>query len=411
MLTKQTLHVEKIREDFPILKQRVHNKPLIYLDNSATSQKPKAVIDAITQYYQEYNSNIHRGVHKLSEQATLKYEEAHRKVAAFIGASFEEIIFTKGTTEGINLLAYSLSHTLKTGDEIVLSQMEHHSNIVPWQQLAKQKGLLLRFIPITKEMRLDMDAAKKLITPRTKIVSVMHMSNVLGTINPVHELAALAHRQGALFIIDGAQSIPHMPINIKEINCDFFVCSGHKMLGPTGSGFLYGKKHLLESMQPFLYGGDMISEVRFEDSTWNELPWKFEAGTPPIAEGIALGTAIDYLTALGMQNIKEYEEQLTTYALDALKNITGIRIHGPQDTNNRGSVISFTVDGIHPHDIATLLDREGIAVRGGHHCAMPLMTILGITGSVRASLAFYNTPEEIDTLVLAIKKAQKIFKI
>ena len=411
MPIKQVIDVEKIREDFPILKQTVNNKLLAYLDNSATSQKPQAVIDSITQYYKEYNSNVHRSIHKLSELATLKYEEAHKKIAEFIGASFEEIIFTRGTTEGLNLLAYSLSHQLKTGDEIVLTQMEHHSNIVPWQQIAKQKGLVLRFIPINDDMRLDIAAAKKIITSKTKIVSITHMSNVFGTINPVTELAEIAHKNSALFIVDGAQSIPHMPINVKSLNCDFFVCSGHKMFGPTGIGFLYGKKHLLEAMNPFLYGGDMIAEVSFENSTWNELPWKFEAGTPNIAGAIGLGIAVDYINNIGINNIMEYEKQLTAYAINKLKKIKGIHIYGPQDSNERGSVISFTIDGIHPHDIATLLDREGIAIRGGHHCAMPLMSLLGISGTARISLAFYNTFNEIDTLIVGIKKAQEVFGI
>ncbi|MBI4016083.1 MAG: cysteine desulfurase [Candidatus Aenigmarchaeota archaeon] len=410
MLIKQTLDTKKIREDFPIFKQLTHNKPLIYLDNGATSQKPVQVIDAMNRFYNEYNSNVHRGVYKISELATHAYEEAHRKTADFIKAEFEEVIFTKGTTESLNLLAYTLGRTLKQGDEIVLSQMEHHSNLVPWQQLAKQKGLALKFIRITKDYKLDMAHAREIITPKTKIVSIVHVSNVLGTINPVKELAALAHKNGALFVIDGAQSIQHLPINVKELDCDFFAFSGHKMLGPTGIGVLYGKRHLLEHMEPFLYGGDMISEVQFEHSTWNELPWKFEAGTPNITEAIGLAAAIDYLKEINMEHIKEYEEELTTYALETLSNIKGVRVYGPTEAGDRGSVIAFNVEGIHPHDVSTILDREGIAVRGGHHCAMPLMNLLGVTGTVRASFSFYNTTEEIDKLAQAIKKAQEVFK-
>ena len=404
-------NAEKARNDFPILQQKMHNKPLVYLDNSATSQKPRVVIDALTTYFQESNANIHRGVYKLSEQATRAYEQAHEKVARFIGALPEEVIFTKGTTEGLNLLAYSLSQQLKKGDEIVLTQMEHHSNLVPWQQMAKRGGFVVKFIPLTNDFRLDMDAARALITSKTKIVSVTHISNVLGTINPVQDIAALAHKHGALCVVDGAQSIPHIPINVKELDCDFFACSGHKMYGPTGIGFLYGKKELLECMQPFLYGGDMIAEVGFDDSTWNELPWKFEAGTPPIAEGITLGTAVDYVTMLGMEHIKLYEDGVTAYALDALKKIKGLHLYGPESVQQRIGVISFTIEGMHPHDVATLLDREGIAVRGGHHCAMPLMSVLGVAGTTRISLACYNTREEIDKVVEAIKKAQKVFGV
>ena len=405
-MLKQTLNVEKIRKDFPIFE----SGQLTYLDNSATSQKPKQVLDAMNRFYTEYNSNVHRGVYRISEQATQAYEEAHKKVAEFIGAEFEEIIFTKGTTESLNLLAYSLGRTLRQGDEIVLSQMEHHSNLVPWQQLAKQKGLVLKFIRITSDFRLDIDHAREIITPKTKIVSVTHMSNVLGTINPVKELAALAHRNGALFIVDGAQSVPHLPVNVKEMDCDSLAFSGHKMLGPTGIGVLYGRKKLLQKMEPFLYGGDMISEVRFEYSTWNELPWKFEAGTPNIAEGVGLGECVDYLRSIGMECIRECEEELTAYALNTLSKIKGVKIYGPKDTVERGSAISFNVEGIHPHDVATILDRYGIAVRGGHHCAMPLMQLLGITGSVRASFSFYNTTEEIDRLAVAIRKAQEVFR-
>ncbi|MBI4148049.1 cysteine desulfurase [Candidatus Woesearchaeota archaeon] len=409
MIFQQTLHVEQLKSDFPILAQQVHGKPLVYLDNGATTQKPRRVIEAMNTYYHEYNANVHRGLYNLSAQATHAYEESHRKVAEFIGASFEEVIFTKGTTESLNLLAYSLGNTLQPGDEIVLTQLEHHSNIVPWQQLAKRKGLVLKYIKLTPDFHIDLAHAREIVTPRTKIVSVAHASNVLGTIAPVKELARIAHDNGALFIVDGAQSVPHMPINVREIDCDFFAFSGHKMYGPTGIGVLYGKRHLLERMDPFLFGGDMIREVHFTHSTWNDLPWKFEAGTPNIAEAVGLAAAIDYLTGVGMRHVQEYEADLTAYAHQKLSSLKGITVLGPKGA--RGSVLSFTIDGIHPHDASTLLDREGIAVRGGHHCAMPLMGLLGITGTVRASLSFYNTHEDIDKLAAAIIKAQEVFGV
>lgn len=408
-MLKQTLNTEHIRKDFPILQQKVHNKPLIYLDNAATSQKPSVVIDALTNHYTTSNANIHRGIHKLSELATLAYEKAHQKVADFIGAHPEEIIFTKGTTESINLIAHSLGKQFKKGDEIVISIMEHHSNLVPWQQLAKEKELILKFITITSNYHLDMNHARELITQKTRLVSITHMSNVLGTINPVKELATLAHKQGALLVIDGAQAIPHLPINVKELDCDFYAFSAHKMYGPTGLGVLYGKQEHLNNMQPYQYGGDMIKEVTQTDTTWNDLPWKFEAGTPAIAEAAGLTAAIDYLQKINREHLIDYEEQLTQYTIEKLKTIKEVTIIGPADTHNRGSVISFTVKGIHAHDLATILDRHGIAIRGGHHCAMPLMKHLDIQGSARASLSFYNTFEEIDHLINAIKKAQDIF--
>ena len=404
------LNVSEIRKDFPILKTKVNNKQLIYLDNSATSLTPQQVTDAITKYYNEYNANVHRGVHSLSQKATEEYEMAHKKVANFINAKSNEIIFTKSTTESLNLLAYSLSNDLNKGDEIILTEMEHHSNLVPWQQIAKQKQLSLKFIKIKKNGELDLNHAKEIITERTKIVSVTHISNVLGTINDVKQLANIAHNKKALFVIDGAQSVPHLKIDVRDINCDFFAFSAHKMLGPTGVGILYGKEEILKKMKPFLYGGDMISEVRFDDSSWNEIPWKFEAGTPNIADGIAFSAAINYLEKIGMDKIKEYEEYLTDYALQKLSEINNLTIYGP--TNNRASVISFNIEGIHPHDVSTILDREGIAIRGGHMCAMPLVTNILNTESVcRISLYFYNTTEEIDKLIDGIKKVKGVFKI
>lgn len=385
-----------VKDDFPILKN------ITYLDNSSTTQKPQPVIDAITKYYQEDNANVHRGVYKLSLKATMAYEKAHEIVAKFINAQFEEVIFTKGTTESLNLLAYSLGKTLQAGDEIVLTEMEHHANLVPWQQLAREKGLILKFIPITAEYRLDMNKAKELITSKTKIVSVTHISNVLGTINPIKELAALAHEVGAVMIVDAAQSVPHMPIDVKELNCDFLAFSGHKMCGPTGIGVLYGKKELLEKMDPFLYGGDMIKEVTFAHSTWNDLPWKFEAGTPHIAGAIGLAAAIEYLQVIGMDNIEHYEQELTKYTLQKLSTLPHLKLLGPATNHNRAAVFSFTIERIHPHDVSELLDKVNICVRGGHHCAMPLHERLNVNGSTRASFYFYTLKEDIDVLADAL---------
>jgi len=387
------------KQDFPILKNG-----LIFLDNSATTQKPRKVIEAVTEYYENENANVHRGIYKLAQKATLQYEKAHEVVAKFIGAEFEEVIFTKGATEGLNLLAYSLGKNLKEGDEIVLTEMEHHSNLVPWQQIATDKGAVLKFIPVTKEHRLDMGKAKELITNKTKIVSVVHMSNVLGTINPVKEIAELAHKVGAVMIVDAAQSVPHMKVNVKELNCDFLVFSGHKMCGPTGIGVLYGRKELLEKMQPFLYGGDMIREVSFEKSTWNDLPWKFEAGTPNMAGAAGLMAAIEYLQEIGMENITTHGQNLTRYALERLSKIPRLTIVGPTNAENRGPVISFNIEGMHPHDVSELLDKANIAVRGGFHCAMPLFSKLGIDGSIRASFYLYNTTEDVDRLFEAVLK-------
>ncbi|HLD80097.1 MAG TPA: SUF system NifU family Fe-S cluster assembly protein [Candidatus Nanoarchaeia archaeon] len=387
-----------VKTDFPILKNG-----LIYLDNSSTSQKPAKVIETVKEYYEQDNANVHRGIYRLAQKATLQYEKAHEVVAKFIGAEFEEVIFTKGTTEGLNLLAYSLGKDLQAGDEIVLSEMEHHSNIVPWQQIATEKGAVLKFIPITKDYRLDMHKAKGLISNKTKIVSVVHMSNVLGTINPVQEIAELAHKARAVMIVDAAQSVPHMKVNVKELNCDFLVFSGHKMCAPTGIGVLYGRKELLETMQPFLYGGDMIREVSFTQASWNDLPWKFEAGTPNMAGAAGLMTAVEYLEQIGMEKIAAHGKELTTYALEKLSTIPGLTIIGPTTIENRGPVISFNIDGIHPHDLSEMLDKENIAVRGGFHCAMPLFSKLRIEGSVRASFYIYNSKEDVDRLVEAVK--------
>ena len=410
MLKTQTIFdVESIRKDFPILQRKVHNKPLVYFDNAATSQKPKQVIDAIDFYYKNYNANVHRSIHQLGEEATAEYEKARQKVADFINAdSHQNIIFTKNSTEGLNLLAYSLTADLKKDDEIVISQLEHHSNFVPWQQMAKHLGLKLKFIEIDDEAKLDEESIKKNITKSTRIVSVNHISNAIGTINPVEEITKIAHENGALMVIDGSQSAPHMPLDMKKINSDFYVFTGHKMLGPTGVGVVYGKKELLENMRPFLYGGEMINEVKFEGTTFNQLPWKFEAGTPNISEGIGLGVAVDYLTKVGMKNIFERDRELIDYAMERMKDIDGITIYGPKE---RASIISFNVHGVHAHDVSQILDSEGVAIRAGHHCCMPLMSVLGITATARASFYLYNTEQEIDTFINAIHKVKKVFGV
>ncbi len=404
----QTLNVNEIRKDFPTLSKNVNNHKLVYLDNAATTQKPRHVIKAVQDYYENYNSNVHRGIHTLSEEATLQYEEAHKKVASFINAGFEEVIFTKGTTESINLLAYSLSEWLKENDEIILTEMEHHANLVPWQQLAKRKKLRLKFARIKEDYTLDMDHFKSLLNENTKIVSVCHASNVFGTINDVKKISELAHEYNALVIADSAQVISHMKIDVKDLDVDFLAFSGHKMLAPTGIGVLYGRKELLETMQPFLFGGDMIKEVTFEESKWNDLPWKFEAGTPNISSGIGLGVAVEYLKNVGMNNIKSYTEELGKYALEKLKEVPGIELYNPE--GQKTSVISFNLKGVHSHDVATLLNHEGIAIRAGHHCAMPLMNKLNLDGTSRISLYFYNTEEEIDKLVESLKKIVRLFE-
>ncbi len=407
--TKSILDVESIRKDFPILQREVHGKPLIYLDNAATSQKPKQVIQAITDYYTGYNANIHRSIHELGEEATEKYEESRKKVSEFINAGLpEEIIFTKNSTESLNLLAYSLTSQLKKGDEIVISQLEHHSNFVPWQQLAKQRGLKLRFIEINKDIELDEDSIKNNIDKKTKIVSIGHVSNAIGTINPVEEITRIAHENGALMIVDGSQAVPHMQVNVQKINSDFYVFTGHKMLGPTGIGVLYGKRALLDSMQPFLYGGEMINEVKFEDTTFNKLPWKFEAGTMNIAEAIGLGAAADYLKKIGMENIQNHDRELTKYAVEKIKDVDGVTIYGPQE---RGPILSFNVRGVHAHDVSQILDSEGVAIRSGHHCCMPLMSVLGIPATARASFYLYNTEEEVDKFIKSLDKVKKVFGV
>jgi len=405
------LNGKKIREDFPILSRTVYGKPLVYLDNAATSQKPRAVIEALTEYYEGYNSNVHRGVHALSMQATDRFEEARQKVASFIKAdSPESIIWTRNTTESINLVANTWAQDhIQPGDEIVLTEMEHHSNLVPWQKVAREKGATLRFLPMADDGTLNLENVDSIINPQTRLVSIVHSSNSLGTINPVELLAAKARAVGAAVLVDGAQSVPHSPVDVNKLDCDFLAFSGHKMLGPTGIGVLYVKRDVLEEMEPFLRGGEMVLEVWYDRATWNELPMRFEAGTPNIADAIGLGAAIDYLNALGMENVRQHEMALTEYALTALQELEELDVFGPRDVTKRGGVVSFHSSDVHPHDIGTFLDREGIAIRTGHHCTMPLMRILGVAATARASFYIYNTEEDVDMLVDALKRALRYF--
>jgi len=406
----KTFDIQKIRADFPILKREVNNKPLVYLDNGATTQKPKAVIDAIVDYYTAMNSNVHRGVHYLSQISTDAFEVARRKVQGFINAEHEhEVIVTKGTTESINIVASCYGRAfIGEGDEIIISAMEHHSNIVPWQMLCDEKGCKLRVIPMNDAGELDIEAYKALFSERTKLVSFTYVSNALGTINPVREMIAIAHEHQVPVLIDGAQAVQHIAVDVQELDVDFFVFSGHKMYGPTGVGILYGKESLLNAMPPYQGGGDMIKEVTFEKTTYNELPFKFEAGTPNIEAGICLTAAIDYIEEIGLDAIKAYEDELLAYATDELAKVEGVRFIGT--ASHKSSVISFIVDGIHPYDIGVILDKLGIAVRTGHHCAQPVMDRFGIPGTVRASLAMYNTTEDIDNLVQGLKRAVQMLK-
>src|SRR3989454_9330412 len=401
--------VARIREDFPILQQKVHGKPLVYFDNGATSQKPQAVIDALAHYYSAENSNIHRGVHYLSERATAAYEEARSKIRGFINArNNQEIIFVRGTTEAINLVTQSYGRTfLKAGDEIIISAMEHHSNIVPWQMLREQVGAKLRVIPINHDGEIVMDEYRRLLNEKTKFVSVTHVSNALGTIAPVKEIVALAHERSIPVLLDGAQAVPHLRVDMQDLGCDFYAFSGHKMFGATRVGVLYGRGELLEKMAAHQGGGDMISLVTFEKTHYNVLPYKFEAGTPHIAGGIGLAAAIEFLTEIGLDAIAAYEHELLRYATEALATVAGLEMIGT--AKEKASVLSFVLDGVHPHDIGTILDRDGIAVRAGHHCAMPVMQRFGVPATVRASLALYNTRAEVDALVGALRKVREVF--
>ncbi|OFZ55008.1 MAG: cysteine sulfinate desulfinase [Bacteroidetes bacterium RIFCSPHIGHO2_02_FULL_44_7] len=405
--TSKGLDLESIRSQFPALSLEVHGKSLVYLDNGATSQKPKVVIDAVSHFYEKENANIHRGVHHLSQEATARYEEARTRIQKYIGAAHsEEVLFTSGTTGSINLLAFSFGELLKPGDEIIISAMEHHSNIVPWQMTCERKGCSLKVIPINQAGELEMESYAALLSDKTRLVAVTHISNTLGTINPVQKIIEMAHEKGAVVLIDGAQSIQHMPINVRELDCDFFAFSGHKVFGPTGVGVLYGKKELLDEMPPWQGGGDMIAKVTFAKTTYNELPHKFEAGTPNIAGGIGLGAAFEFLEGLDMNELMRHEQQLAQYAEEQLLRLPGVRLIG--EAKEKTSVVSFVVDGAHPFDIGTLLDKMGIAVRTGHHCTQPLMDFYNIPGTVRASFAFYNTMEEVDVLVAGLERALRM---
>jgi len=406
------LDVNRIRRDFPILDRKVHGKPLVYLDNAATSQKPRQVIDALTRYYTQFNANIHRGIHTLAEEATAAYEAVRERTARFIHAPSERsIVFTRNATEAINLFANAWGRkSLHPGDQILLSEMEHHSNLVPWQLLARATGASLAFLKITDDGRLRLEELDALLTPRTKLVAITQMSNVLGTINPIERIAARAHQEGALVLVDAAQSAPHLPIDVQRLGCDALAFSSHKMLGPTGVGVLYAREDLLEEMDPFLGGGEMISDVQLTSATWNDIPWKFEAGTPNIADVIAFGEALAYLERIGMDAIRTHEQELTAYAMKRLGEIDDLTFYGPGNgATDRGGVVSFNLAGLHPHDVGTVLDAEGVAIRAGHHCAKPLMRRLGVVATARASFYLYNTKEEVDRLVEAIRAAQAFF--
>ncbi|EEL48672.1 MULTISPECIES: cysteine desulfurase SufS [Bacillus cereus group] len=402
------MNIHEIRKQFPILDQKVNGKQLVYFDSAATSQKPIQVIETLERYYKEYNSNVHRGVHTLGTKATDAYEGAREKVRKFINAkSMEEIIFTRGTTTALNTVAASYGlENVKEGDEIVISYMEHHSNIIPWQQVAKKTGATLKYLPLQPDGTISIEDARQTITPNTKIVSIMYVSNVLGTINPVKEIGAIAHQNGAIMVVDGAQSTPHMKVDVQDLNCDFYALSAHKMCGPTGVGVLYGKKELLNNMEPIEFGGEMIDFVDLQESTWKELPWKFEAGTPIIGNAIGLGAAIDFLEEIGLDNIEKHEHELAQYALERLSEVDGVTIYGPK---HRAGLVTFNIEDVHPHDVATVLDVEGIAVRAGHHCAQPLMKWLKASSTARASFYLYNTKEEIDTFVESLIKTKEYF--
>jgi cysteine desulfurase/selenocysteine lyase len=404
---------EDIRKDFPILARQVHGKPLVYLDSTSSSQKPLAVIEAMSAYYETTHANVHRGVYELSEEATARMERARVKIARFINArQSRQIIFTRNTTESINLVAYSWGNVnIKAGDLVVLTEMEHHSNLVPWQLLAQRTGARLEFVPVSDNGLLRLDVYAQLLQQQPKLVAFTHMSNVLGTINPAREMIAQAHAAGALVLLDAAQSVPHMPVDVQALDVDFLCFSSHKMLGPTGAGVLYGKRDLLEAMPPFMGGGEMIRTVGLRESTWNDLPWKFEAGTPAIAEAIGLGAAVDYLNAIGMDNARQHEQNITAYAMEQLRQVPGLTIYGP-DASQRGGVVSFTLGDIHPHDLASILDQEvGVAIRAGHHCAQPLMERFGLSATARASFYVYTIEDDINTLVRGLRKALEIFNL
>jgi cysteine desulfurase/selenocysteine lyase len=406
----ETLDVERIREDFPVLQREFGGERLVYLDNAATSQTPEPVVEAIADYYRHTNANVHRGLHQLSQEASIAYEDAHDRVAEFIGADGrEEVVFTKNTTESMNTVAYAWGLAeLEPGDEIVMTEMEHHAALVTWQQIAKKTGAEVKYIRVDDEGYLDVDHARELVTDDTEMVSMVHVSNTLGTVNPVSDLVDLAHDHDALAFVDGAQSVPHMPVDVEEMNADFFAFSGHKMCGPTGIGVLYGKEHILEEMQPYLYGGMMISKVTFEDSTWHELPWKFEAGTPPICQGVALAEACDYLDDIGMANVDRHGRRLAEYAHDRLTEQGDVEVYGPPG-GDRGALVSFNLGDVHAHDTSEILNEFAVAIRAGDHCTQPLHDKLGVAASARASFYIYNTEEEVDRLVEAVNGARELF--
>ena len=409
--TVKPLDVWRLREDFPILSRMVNGKPLVYLDNAATTQKPRSVIQSLVDYYENFNANVHRGVHTLSMEATDMTEAARRKVADFINADDPEtVIWTRNATEGMNLVAYGWGRAnIEAGDEIVTTRMEHHSNLVPWQEIASERGAVIRFLPLAADGSLDLTDVDEIITDKTKLLTFTHVSNSLGTINPARYLTEKAHSVGAVVLVDGAQSVPHMPVDVQEIGCDFLSFSGHKMMGPTGIGALYGRRNLLERMQPFLTGGEMVLQVTYESASWAGLPWKFEAGTPNIADSIGMGAAVDYLSSVGMDNVREHEKRITKYALTCFEEIEEVDVFGPGDPDLRGGVISFHTGELHPHDLGTYLDQQGIAVRTGHHCTMPLMTTLGVPATARASFYVYNTEEEVDALVDGVRGGLRYF--
>jgi cysteine desulfurase / selenocysteine lyase len=412
LLKTEAIDVERLRADFPILKRKVHGKRLVYLDNAATTQKPQSVIDSLVEYYSRYNSNVHRSVHTLGEEATAAYEASREKAAKFVGAPTKELVFVRGTTEATNLVRFAWGEkNVKKGDLLVTTMMEHHSNIVPWQLLAKSKGANLKFVGLNRDGTLDMGQFEELLKESPRLVAVTHCSNVLGTINDVGAICSKARAAGATTVVDGAQSVPHLPVDIGAIGCDFYAYSGHKMLGPTGIGALLGRKELLEEMDPFQAGGEMIREVFLDHATWNEVPYKFEAGTVNIADAIGLGAAIDYLTAIGMDKVREHEVLLLRYALESLSKVKGFQQYGPTDPSKRGGVISFNLGDVHPHDLATILDEEGIAIRSGHHCAQPLMRWLDVSATSRASFHVYNSYDDVDALREGLEKAGSIFKL
>jgi cysteine desulfurase/selenocysteine lyase len=410
----EPLDVERIREDFPILERRVggEDRQLVYLDNAATAQTPDQVVDAMSDYYRSYNANVHRGLHALSQEASIAYEDAHDRLAEFVGANGgrEELVFTRNTTESENLVAYAWGlNELGPGDEVVLTEMEHHSSLVTWQQIAERTGADVRYIRITDDGHLDMEHAEEVIGPDTAIVSAVHVSNTLGSVVPVADLADIAHDHDALVFVDGAQAVPTRPVDVEAIDADFYAFSGHKMCGPTGIGGLYGKRHLLEEMEPFNFGGMMIRKVTYEDASWNDLPWKFEAGTPPIAEGIGLAVAADYLDDLGMERVRRHEERLAEYAYERLSEYDDVEIYGPEPDDGRTGLVSFNVDGVHAHDLSSIVNDYGVAIRAGDHCTQPLHDRLGVAASARASFYIYNTREEIDALVAAVDEARQLF--